>query len=347
MEATPVIFDLTNLHCYDEGDSLGSAEPYLWTVFFKIDGDTVHVDRTFTLQGTATVVATTGNHGDLGPGGVDAGDDVLIPPSLGHFETTLKPIPLDVPIAGMTDFPGTVGCIVVLLEQDSTPDSAVTAGRAALTTAVQSALDAMIPTLDAGHTAPTQAEIDAMTEQIGRAVEDAISDEVSVRDWLGALGNMDDKIGSAALRYSQTDVNAAIFGGIAIEQEWENEGDWKITGRVGAAIDALAVGCVHKPSGNMEAHRIEVCVQPRHLEVRRMASDHRVHVERDGSDVEGGEGVVRALAAGWRLDGLRGPADSRVLGEAPLLDQADVSRPAASDGAAVPRSGCSTARAAA
>ena len=26
---------LQNVHCHDEGDGWGNAEPYIWTVFFK------------------------------------------------------------------------------------------------------------------------------------------------------------------------------------------------------------------------------------------------------------------------------------------------------------------------
>ena len=41
MATTAVDITLRNIHCSDEGDGPGSAEPYLWTVFFKVDGDTV------------------------------------------------------------------------------------------------------------------------------------------------------------------------------------------------------------------------------------------------------------------------------------------------------------------
>jgi hypothetical protein len=34
-----------------------AGQPYLWTVFFKIDGDNVSVGPNFQLQGQSTVVA--------------------------------------------------------------------------------------------------------------------------------------------------------------------------------------------------------------------------------------------------------------------------------------------------
>ena len=84
MNATAVTIALNNIRCFDEGDGIGSAEPYLWTVFFKIDGNTAHILPSTSLAGSATVVSTPGNHGDLGPAAsdVDPGDNVAIPAAL-------------------------------------------------------------------------------------------------------------------------------------------------------------------------------------------------------------------------------------------------------------------------
>ncbi len=83
----------------------------MWTVFFKIDGDTCVVNTNFVLQGTATVVATPGNQGDLPNHDVDAGENVPIPAVLGEFGTKLKPIPLQTPVGDMKEVGGVMGVI--------------------------------------------------------------------------------------------------------------------------------------------------------------------------------------------------------------------------------------------
>src|SRR3954464_12389541 len=61
-----VSLQLDHIHCYDEEDGWGAAEPYLWTVFFKVDGDGVALTDALKLSGGATVVTTPGSHGNLG-----------------------------------------------------------------------------------------------------------------------------------------------------------------------------------------------------------------------------------------------------------------------------------------
>src|SRR3954454_13449038 len=89
-----VAIDLERIHCYDEGDGWGNAEPYLWTVFFKVDGDSVALTEGLTLTGHATVSGTPGSHGNLGDTDVDEGDDVPIPSAIGQWDTLMKPIPV-------------------------------------------------------------------------------------------------------------------------------------------------------------------------------------------------------------------------------------------------------------
>lgn len=234
MQSARTTLRLQNLRCRDEGDGIGSAEPYLWTVFFKIDGDTVVVTSQFALRGTATVVGTPGNHGNLPNHDVDPGEVVPIPAAIGQFNTVVKPIPLQTPVGQTTHVSGAMGCIVVAMEEDNTPNSAVAKGHNALNKAVQKCLNDLIPTLNIGHQEPTPAEIQQIQAKIAAAVKKAIKDDVSVWEWLGGFGNMDDQIGSAVFQFSLKQLLDAGPGGIPFSQRWKNEGDWELTGRVSA-----------------------------------------------------------------------------------------------------------------
>ena len=225
---------LTTVRCIDESDGPGSAEPYLWTVFFKIDGTTASVTRALRLSGRATVVATPGNQGDLPNHDVDDGEIIIVPMALGQYRTRLRPIPLQQPVGNITGVSGVIGMVVVLMEQDNTPASAIAAGHRALNRAVQRALDAMIPTLGFLHQAPTEEEMEKMTRAIGGAVESAVRNDVSVWDWVTALGNMDDKIGSMVVQYSQQELLDANNAGTRFTQRFHSEGEWELSGRASA-----------------------------------------------------------------------------------------------------------------
>jgi len=230
MDPLFVRFDLKNIHCTDEGDGPGLAEPYLWTVFFKIDGDTARVDSSFKLQGTATVVGTPGDHGDLKVAEVDAGNDVAVPSAIGHFETTLKPIPT--PIPGLT-VGGILGCVVILMEEDSTPADAVAQGHAALNKAMQDGLNGLIPTLAMSGTNPDTAAFEA---NVMAAVTSAIAGNVNFFDVVWgyvSFGNgQDDLIGTGHAFFPHSQLDDAVGKPIPLGWHWINEGDWTLTGSV-------------------------------------------------------------------------------------------------------------------
>ena len=235
---------LQKIHCFDEADSVGSAEPYLWAIFFKIDGDSVFIDELFNLQGTAKVFGTLGDHGNLGVSHVGKGDDIVIPAQFGYSDF-LRPIPLRQPVLDKHEVSGIVGCIVVLMEQDNTSDEAVAAGHAELRFAVQSALNELITSL---HQEPSPEEIEEISKEIkdkvGKQVKDAITNRVLFFGEIAAGLNDDDQIGSGVFLFSQDDLLNADPGGIFFEARVKpegdkNEGDWQITGIIQSSLPQL------------------------------------------------------------------------------------------------------------
>jgi hypothetical protein len=234
---------LSSVHCIDEGDGPGSAEPYLWTVFFKVDGTTTSVTPQLQLTGRATVVGRPGNQGDLPNHDVDDGEVITVPAALGSWTTRLRPIPLQQPFGDFREVGGVAGVVMVLLEEDNTPASAIARGHRALDRAVRQALDALIPTLGFGHQEPTPEEIEQLSARVSTAVESAIRDDISVWDWLGALGNMDDRIGSAVVQFGHDALLDAGTAGIRFRRDFHSEGEWRITGRAtGRRLTTVVVG---------------------------------------------------------------------------------------------------------
>ena len=183
----------------DPGSPPTVPATYLWTVLFKIDGDTVTLnpDLPFNLQGTATVSGPPGNQGDLGDTQVIG--DVAIPPQIGDFRTVLQPI---VP-GGLA---GQIGCLFILLAMNETPRAAVAQGYNALINALQTGLNNVIPTLGLAKKQPTQDDIKAIKQGITDAVSSAISANVSIWQFLASAGNEDFVVGTVLLTYSGNDL---------------------------------------------------------------------------------------------------------------------------------------------
>lgn len=246
---------LDNIHCYDEGDGWGNAEPYLWPVFFKIDGDSYAVETGAGLIGFPTINSRNGHHGNLGDTDVDAGDNVPVPESLGTWETTLKPIPIHDPfIQGLIgdDLPGIAGVCVVLMEQDGWPDSLADTGYNTLVSAIQLAVAQVAAGFQHATHAPTKEEIDAAIQTVkataATMVHDAVKGTMSGWQllWYGTFGNNDDTVGSEVWTVNHDDLAANPV--VEFVRRWSGDesgdGDWEIagsfTGVVPCPADALS-----------------------------------------------------------------------------------------------------------
>jgi len=234
MEILSVKIKLNEVICHDEGDGWGSAEPYLWTVFFKVDGDTVTVTEALTLSGIATIQTTSGSHGNLGNTDVDEGETIAIPSDIGEWLTTLKPIP--VPDSLKNSFPngigGMIGVICILMEEDNVSDDGAEAGHGKLNEEVEKAINAIIPTISFANQ-DIEDEIKEFEDNVSGKIKDAI---VGQQNWLEDFWswlNKDDTVGSKTFTFTHDSLEADM------EQEffyaWDNEGEWGINGKVTAS----------------------------------------------------------------------------------------------------------------
>jgi hypothetical protein len=242
------LINLQPLICHDEGDGIGDAEPYLWTVFFKCDGSTLSVSDAGRIEGSAVTFPTPGSHGNLNRDDVEEGDTVFIPSELGMFDDSVIPIPVAPaiqPLLGQEDLPGFFGVVVVLMEEDNVTDDGAEAGHQALNAAVQAAIDQVLQSLGAGHTVITPEDIASVTAGIADAVEDAVRSQQNIFEDIWSFLNADDQIGNQTFVFNQDQFVTAEepdqrVGTLGFSQRWRNHGDWEIRGALSLTEPCVA-----------------------------------------------------------------------------------------------------------
>jgi hypothetical protein len=247
----PVSVKLSSIYCRDEADGIGDAEPYLWTIFFKIDGETIRQAPGLPLLvGDAVFHFGPGSHGNLGTRSVDAGETVQIPAAIGEWHTGLQPIILTqdsttIPV------PGIVGAVAVLMEEDNVSDSGAEKGHQALNNFVRDEINEFIHTinlLDFIGVENPQDKLNELIEALKKKIQDGSAAAVSkaIEDAQGFWSNLwsginkDDKIGSVAYTFSQQDIVQRRYT-ISLNQRWRNgDGDWEMFGVISAPDPCLS-----------------------------------------------------------------------------------------------------------
>jgi hypothetical protein len=185
-----------------------SASPYLWTIFFKADGETLTLQEDGILTGAATIVFTPGSHGNLGTQSVNVGEPITVPPGIGQWTTVLQPIPVPAslqPLVGATALDGMAGLVYVLMLHNHVSDQGAEAGHQELNRRVQAALATVIEMLGPGHTMVTQQDIADATRRIPGQVQDAIIKAQSFWENLWSVSGVDDPRGFETLLWSASD----------------------------------------------------------------------------------------------------------------------------------------------
>lgn len=192
-----ISFILDRFHCNQESDFAG-AEPYLWTLFFHLDISEIFTSLPLESYTPHKTWTTRGMYAD----GVRSGDDVLIPPSLGRYETALEDAGLDAMLAGF---------LCVLIDQDGTDGDAIKAGHAAFADSAHAALNELArglvgQVLDGETPDVPEAGIAQIRERIRADVEGAIR---GAQNWRDVFDDQDDFIGFGYQIFDATRIKGA------------------------------------------------------------------------------------------------------------------------------------------
>jgi len=228
-----VTFDLAKLTCESAGEA-GGDEPYLWTVFFTIDGTTVSLRDDLRLRGSAALTTTPGSHGNLGAGGVGAGETIQIPDAVGRTTVILDLVKFPASLSGalVGGVSGAAGCVSVLLEQDLVAAGAAEAGHQAFNAEVKRVLDELIATLGVGNVAPSPDDLAALSGPIGDKVRQAILEEGNVLQDVFAGVDPDDVVGFNVFLFTHRALLADPSA--TITATYGQAGRYQLTGTVSA-----------------------------------------------------------------------------------------------------------------
>ncbi len=193
-----IVLTLTQLRCLAQSDGSGGSEPYLWTTFFAFGGERLPFQ-----PGNLSII-TPGYDAFRTefPDGIKAGNVASIPPFVASAG-----FKMDLEAPG----PKMIGCIAVLMEQDSTPHSSMILGSIAYSKEIDVQLNAWMEQRSANvNVSPiTNAEINTIRSNVRAKFDTAIASDQSIFRLL--FRDQDDNIGFTQATFANSDIKFRFF----------------------------------------------------------------------------------------------------------------------------------------
>ncbi len=258
---------LETIHCIDEADGWGNAEPYLWTIFMTIGGDELqqNPDNPFRLIGQPHYSFGRGSHENLGRTDFAAGNTRVIPPAVGSFPALIRPIALNV-LGQTIKIPAIAAVITVLMEEDNVSDSGAEAGHQALNQLVTQQVNQFLANLDLfkiyleaskisqntdksleeSAAEVLQSKFHQLKDELVESANSVISD--AIRNSQGLFSNIwswvdPDDLVDAKMFMVTTDELLANGKRVAIQGRFnDGDGDYKISGKFSLTSPYIPVG---------------------------------------------------------------------------------------------------------
>ena len=255
---------LRHLTCLQPEES--ADEPFAWVFYLALDGSTITQNRVNTDRLVSNVVVTgnTGSHGNLGVDEVEPGRHFPIPPGIGTYAATLKPIRIS--FGADMVVPGRVVGFFVLLDEDATSDHDIEVAHEKLIVRVQQRFNEFVqgislsevmieaaqlrigrPELDlpGAATEIIQARVDAFTDQVTGELEDYVQEvvieESNVFQLVENFVDGDDFIGSFRFVPDERTMLASSLSVSVAGQVRFKPNDWRHVYDIGAEATARLV----------------------------------------------------------------------------------------------------------
>lgn len=230
---------LHTLSLHRKGTSWGKSEPYIWNIFFRVDGEAITINPDFTISGKAIFKFSEGSHNNL-RGSIHKDNILHIPQEIGLWETELHPV--KVPYFEQY-VSGIAGVVCVLMEENNVSNEGAEAGRLALSQQVQKAVNSALKSFD-----PKVIDINDVQNSIGthfqRTIEgfvggietyviEAIKSRQSLLQNVWSLIKADALVGFHVFKFDDNDITKHN-GTIHFNHKWNSPkyGDWEVFGKM-------------------------------------------------------------------------------------------------------------------
>lgn len=236
---------IQKLICHQSGaGGKQRANPFVWCIFFKVDGEGIIITDNFKLAGQAGVHFSAGSHQNLGNVRAETGTIINIPPAVGEWNNQL--IPLKMPYFE-TDFPGILGITCIAMTQGLVSDKAIEAGHQKLNEFVVHSIEKSVAGFDPRHidVYNLEASVKSYFRQsvaeisvgLDRVIAQAVVSNQGILQNLRTLLKRDALIGFKVWDFNHTDI-ARNHGNLTFTERWTHPdtGDWEVQGSLKALV---------------------------------------------------------------------------------------------------------------
>ncbi len=230
---------LDKLTLHRKSERWGMSEPYLWNIFFRVDGDAIKINPNFTINGKGIFHSSKGSHKNLNTS-IHRQNSVSIPKAVGIWETVLTPVR----VPYFEQFvPGMAGVISILMEENNVSSEGAEAGRIALLEQVQNAMNGALKAFDPkvidisdiqnSLSSYFQGQVGNFVDGIEKYVIEAIKKRQNILQNVWSLINADNLVGFKVWNFSHQEL-VDNNGKMKLNHHWKSDkyGNWEIDGEV-------------------------------------------------------------------------------------------------------------------